>query len=798
MKQVINIAVILFTIASITLSQTNNYQYVSTLIGTGGEGYGIGSLPTGAQIPYGMMRLGPDTTNKDDFFADWRHYGGYYHGDDHIGVLSHTHTVGAGVPDYGTTGVMPIAEAPTRELFTGKYPFREKFSHETEIAQPGYYSAILDQSNITIELTATSHVGVHRYTYNHGFGVRYQDKIIAFQSSYTLKEGGCGGSSLYINTSSSVQEVNGWVHNNGGLSARFGGMIVYFVAQFNTEFESFGVWNDTGDILQSINQINGTSSGGYIVFPKHTKSVEMYLGISFLSIDQARINLNYELGEQGSSQRSFDQVHSNATNIWTNILNTVQINDPNVSSQNLTVFYSALYHSYLSPTLFSEIGNVYLGFDDQEHKLPCNYTQQPYVYSPTSESTINNCAYYTDMSIWDTYRTEFPWLTLMQPYVMRDIAQSLVYMYEQGGDLPRWPMANGYTNCMIGTHADIVLADAATKNIPFDYETAYAGMYQGATEQQQYAGKSGIEYYMDLGYVPCDVDTNGCSETLEYSYDDWSCLIMAEFLGKTNDIQLFQNRSQNYRTQWSSDIGFMCPRYTNGTFNCPKSVVYPWDDRYTEGNAWQWRWYVPYDAFGLMSLFTSEDDFITQLNTFFAESEKIEPNILPNPFYWAGNEPDIFAPYLFLWTSRPDLTQQYVRAVLNQRFSDQPRGLPGNDDYGTMSAWILWGMIGIYPLAGNATYMIGSPSFANVTLRRDLGDINVIAYNASLENVYVEKAQINGVDIPTPFITFDQIENGATLEFTMSPTPTSLWVGQNNYPFPSSAFRSKIVNEKNS
>lgn len=571
-----------------------------------------------------------------------------------------------------------------RRIGTGyidRYPFMQKFSHTNETAQPGYYSVNLEDENILVELTSTINTGLHRITYS-----KSTENWMIFDVSYTLKYMGCAGSEIQINQTS--QEISGWVLNMGDMSSRFGGMKVYFYAKFNESFSDFGVWDDSGRFQDGVNNANGINVGGYVGFNQNIKSIEMYVGISFISIDQAKINLNDQVFDLNipSGTSIFDFIKTNSQNEWENLLNTIKINNIGnlATNDNITVFYTSLYHSYLAPTIFSESNGKYLGFDGNIHSV-----------DEQSNFTMNY--YYSDMSIWDTFRTQFPLLALTQPDRMADIAQSLVCMFEQGGDLPRWPMANGYTNTMIGTHADIVLSDALHHNLNFNYQSAYAGMYQGATQSQQNAGRTDINDWINLGYVPFDNDSVGCCDTLAYSYDDWSVSLFANKLGKTNDSELFYSRSFNFKTQWNSDIQFMCPKYANGTWNCPEHLLYPGDDRYVEGDAWHYRWYTPQHPNDLISLFSSTDYYINQLNQFFSESfnDTLSPsNFLPNPYYWAGNEHDLFAIAQFAYADRIDLTQYWVRKLLQKHYPNKPNGISGNDDYGALSSWATWNYLG--------------------------------------------------------------------------------------------------------
>eukprot|EP01112_Ceratiomyxa_fruticulosa_P018977 TRINITY_DN6143_c1_g1_i1.p1 TRINITY_DN6143_c1_g1~~TRINITY_DN6143_c1_g1_i1.p1 ORF type:complete len:764 (-),score=125.90 TRINITY_DN6143_c1_g1_i1:103-2394(-) len=732
-------------------------NYVNVYIGTGGEGYGIGSMFPGATTPFGMVRLSPDTTGADGIFITFDHYGGYYYNDYYVRLFSHTHMVGSGVLDYGTIGVMPIAAQPTGQIISD-FGFKDKFNHEYENAFPGYYSVLLLTSEIFVELTATTHVGIHRYTFT-----KPNSPInVLFPVSYTLTPDACTKSSVFINLTQNANEVSGWVMNEGSLSNRFGGVMTYFVALFPQNFKTFGVWND-GKVFNNERVANGTNIGAFVGFGNVGSSgnvtIEFKVGISFISVDQARVNLYAE----APGSVNFDTVLKQTQQSWVNLLSLVEVDPATTSQDNLVKFYSALYHTYQAPTTFSEVGGYYLGFDSKVHVV--------------NESHL----YYTDMSIWDDFRTEYPWLALTQPLVMTDIVRSLLLMYQQGGDLPRWPLANGYTGCMIGEHADIVIADAYFKGLTnFDVQLAYKAVRQSATTQQVHASRVDIQDWINLGYISYEKDGHAVCDTLSYSVDDWAVGNLAQALGYLNDSALFLNRSKNYRNVWNEQEQFFCPRDSNGKWECPLVKINVWDERYVEGDAWHYRWYVLHDTPGLVDLFGGKDNFITQLTEFLQLSEDDPLNVLPNPYYWAGNEEDILAPYQFVYGDRPDLTQKYVRYLIDNKFTTEPSGLPGNSDYGCMDAWLVFSMLGFYPLPGDpsGTYIIGSPLVGNATIHippqsatSQTNDLQIIAYNQGVENVYVEKVTLDGKILPTPFVTHSQLLSASKFEFWMTNAP---------------------------
>jgi len=319
--------------------------------------------------------------------------------------------------------------------------------------------------------------------------------------------------------------------------------------------------------------------------------------------------------------------------------------------------------------------------------------------------------------------------------------------------------------------------------VKFDVQTAFKGMVQAATQPQQHVGRTDLTDWIKLGFVAYDKDGVAVCDTLAYSLDDWALSNLAAKIGQSQLANLFHNRSMNYKNVWNPTTKFFCPRSSDMSWHCPPfyEYNYPFDNRYVEGDAWQYRWFVPGDPNGLVQLFGSNDYFVQQLSEFFDLSEYDPYNILPNPYYWAGNEPDIFAGYLFPYAKRPDLTQKYIRMVMNTRYSSEPDGLPGNDDYGTMSAWFMFSSLGFYPQSGGTTYIMGSPTFPQVTVNMPQRNHTLIvsAYNVTKTNIYVQQAKVNGNTWTTPFIDHSQLISNpnnpsvSTVEFWMGPSPSS-------------------------
>ena len=417
------------------------------------------------------------------------------------------------------------------------------------------------------------------------------------------------------------------------------------------------------------------------------------------------------------------------------------------------------------PTLYNDVNGNYIGFDNQIHRA----------------SGFN---YYTDLSLWDTFRTIHPLFNLIAKEEQRDMMVSLVQMAKQGGSLPRWPSGNGYTGSMLGSPADMTLTEAYLKGIrDFDVDFAYQTMKAvalGPTKKgSEASGRRGIEGYIKYGYCPEELGDESVAKTLEYAWADYSISLLAKELNHKEDYKFFTKQSMNYKNVWNPKTQYFQSRKTDGNFVekfDPLQLTYTdWDEEYTrgyvEGSALQWRWAVPFDPKGLISLFESKAYFVKELNEFFALSKPQLATWIPDNYYWHGNEPDIHAAYLFNDVGRPDLTQKWVRWILKNKYEDHYVGIDGNDDAGTLSAWYIFSSLGIYPIAGTDIYQLGSPLFKSAEINMGDHTLKIIADNYSKENIFVKEVFLNDVPLDRRWIKHAEIENGGILRFVMSKKP---------------------------
>jgi predicted alpha-1,2-mannosidase len=722
---------------------------VNPFIGTGGYPWVCAHNFPGAMVPFGMVRLGPETTSLL-LHKRGLNTSGYYYGDDQVLGFSHTRLNGTGATDGGHFLVVPAIEA------VGLQPRRTgqstTFSHSEELASPGYYAVRLSKLGVLAELTASQRVGVHRYT----FSADTTPHLI-LDVMNTL--GGRRSSEGTARVLPESKEVEGSVRTFGTFAARYGGIKVYFVGRFSQPFAGFATWHD-GVVSRDQTAAEGNRVGVDLGFASTNRAqvVTLKLAISYVSLSNARANLQAEAGA-----KEFDQILTEAQRAWEERLSAVQIQGGTEVQRE--VFYTALFRVFQMPTLFNDANGDYFGFDRKVHQA-------------------SDFRYYTDFSLWDTFRTVHPLYTLIAPGDQRDMLVSLVKMLEQGGWLPRWPSGHGYSNSMLGTPADIVIADSYLKGIrDFDVEKAYQAMRRTALAPTPrgapFSGREGVAEYLQYGYCPAGLVRNSVTRTLEYSWADHAISLLAEALDHPEDAALFRSHSQSYRKVWNPGTQYFQPRDAQGNFvEAFKPLLLTYFDRngkytkdYVEGSALQWRWGAPFDAEGLVSLFKSREYFVEELNRFFAKSDPALAKWNPGPYYWHGNEPDIHAAYLFNAAGRPDLTGKWVRWILDHKYSDAYDGLDGNDDAGTLSAWYVFSALGLYPEAGSDRYQLGAPLFERTEVKLKNAPLVIVAEDYAPDHPYVRKVWLNDTSLDRRWIRHSEIEQGGVLRFVMGPDP---------------------------
>ena len=722
-------------------------QRVNPFIATGGVRWVCGHNFPGATTPFGMVRLSPETVSMV-FRERAQNTSGYYYGDDAIIGFSHTRLSGTGAVDGGHFRVLPAVERQLHKAVQGElYP---RYSHEREKAFPGYYAVELPDLDVLAELTATPRTGVHRYTFNTMDTPHLLIDVTSALGGKKSREG-------YVRLLPEAHRIEGSVKTFGTFSGRYGGIRVYFVAQFDRAFPACSIFKD-GEPLRQL-EAEGDKLIADVALEKQADScvVELQLAISYVSIDHARLNLQAE-----AAGKSFDEVVDSARASWEHYLGLIEIEG--ATDQQRRIFYTALYRSFIMPTRFDDVNGDYIGFDRKIHRA-------------------DEHGYYTDMSLWDTFRTVHPLYTLIAPGVQRDCIRSLVAMARQGGWLPRWPSGHGYTNSMLGTPADIVIAESWLKGIrDFDIDTAYEAMRKTALAptpaRAAFSGREGVEHYLASGYCPADLMDEAVSRTLEFGWSDHALSLLARSLGRSEDEEMFQQHSRFYRNLWNPQTQYFQHRDSQGHFVEPfkplRLTYFDFQERYTndyvEGNALQWRWGVFYDPHGLISLFKSRDYFVSELNAFFSHAGASLGSWKPDTYYWHGNQPDLHAVYLFNAAGRPDLTQKWLRWILQHKYDDSYVGLEGNDDGGTLSAWYVFSSLGFYPVAGTTRYELAAPLFRRALIHMNERTLEIRSRNWSDEAMYATRVTLNGSALDRS-VSHDELVGGGVLEFEMRSSP---------------------------
>jgi len=729
-------------------------RWVNPFIGTGGfPTYTSADDIPGVTVPFGMVRLSPDT----QFFLDplWAEGGvistaGYYYGDYKIMGFSHTRMIGTGAFEGGHFRVVPSAGESSQKDYRERH--FSPFSHKDEVAFPGYYAVKLPQKGVMAELTASARVGLHRYTFS-----GKENPHILIDVSSSLGKGQTTEGEVQINAEK--HEVSGAIRTFGSFAGRYGGEKVYFSARFSQPFSAYSLWSGSESYIKK-DAVQGDQLGADLSFKMNSPShvVELRLAISYVSIENARANLKAE-----ADSASFDEMVSRAKQEWEDKLSTIKIEG--CTDDQRHIFYTTLYHSLQMPTLFNDVNGDYMGFDKKVHQT-------------------TDFRYFTDLSLWDTFRTIHPLYTLITPKDQRDMMVSLVKMCEQGGALPRWPSGYGYTGSMLGASADIVITESYLKGIQnFDAETAYQAMRKAAlgieVRKEGYRPRGGMTDCLKYHYCPDDLMDKAVSKTLEYSYADDADSKLAKALGHDEDARMFAEHSHYYRNLWNPETQYFQPRTTTGEFVKkfkPLKLTYfdfnhEYTNAYVEGSALQWRWAVFFDPEGLVSLFKSKEYFVNELNDFFALSDPKRGTFSPGSYYWHGNEPDLHSAYLFNSAGRPDLTQKWVRWILDNKYGAGYEGIDGDDDAGTLSSWFVWSSLGMYPVAGSDRYQIGAPLFKKASIKIGEKTLNIVAVNYAPENKYVRRVWLNEVLLDRFWFKHSEIAQGGTLRFEMSDKP---------------------------
>jgi predicted alpha-1,2-mannosidase len=758
-RRLMGIAAVLLTVAAAVhagpaaAAEPAPVELVHPFVGTQNSG---NTFP-GAAAPFGMVQVSPDTGGQ----------GGYDYAQSSMYGFSQTHLSGVGC---GVAGELPVM--PTTGAVSSVDPnvYRSSFTHDDEHATPGYYRVGLTKYAIDAELTATARTGWQRYTFP------------ATDAANVLFNTGKANQRVFDSEIHVVGDrtVEGRVHA-GNFCAGKDDHTVYFTASFDRPFAAYGTWRGS-TVTKDSRDAGGTGgNGAYVTFDASgDHDVVVKIGLSYTGLDGARRNLAAETGDG----YDFDATRAALRDTWARELGRIEIGGG--PADRRSAFYTALYHSLLHPNLAGDVDARYVGFDRQVH-------------------TADGYTPYQNFSLWDTYRPQNQLLELLAPDVARDVALSVVAIGRDGGWLPRWALANSETNIMTGDPVTPFLVEAWSKGLLAGHEQeAYALLRKNATSQppadSPYNGRTGIDYYTARGYIPSGLKLgtdcvakggdNDCqhpaSATLEYSAADAALALMAAGLGKADDAALFAQRGQWYANLWDSAGKQFRPRTVDGTWLTPYDPVAA-DEQFHEGGAYQYQWLVPQDPAGLVALMGGRAATQRRLDDFFAYDKLLaDPagtartdwiaspyDYYAKPTYNPNNEPDLLAPYLYLWAGAPARTATVVRAAMTL-FTTGPDGMTGNDDLGTMSAWYVFSSLGLYPTMSGANFLaVSSPQFPSAKVRTPGGTLTITAPGASDSNRYIQRVRLDGVNLARTWVSWSDVADGGTLAHTLGTSPST-------------------------
>ena len=700
--------------------QATYTAHVNPKIGTGGHGH----VFVGANVPFGLVQLGPTSIPQE-----WDWVSGYHDSDSTVIGFSHTHLSGTGIGDLFDITVMPVtgrvayARGTEADPRSGLWSYADR---SREIARPGYYSAPLVRYGVRAELTATARVGLHRYT----FPASDSAALV-----FDLQNGGCWDKPVETRlTAVGDRRVEGYRFSSGWASDQR----VYFVAEFSKPFDSF--------TLAGPADMYGRAS----FRTTEGEQVLLKVALSPTSVEGARANLAAELPGW-----DFEAVAQAADSAWNAELSKIRVETADETDKE--IFYTALYHTMIAPSLFCDADGSYYGADHQNH--------------PAGGFTN-----YTTFSLWDTYRAAFPLMTLIHQEKMADLINTMLAIHEQQGKLPVWHLMGCETNCMVGNPGIIPVADAILKGFEgFDRERAFEAMKASALRPDR-----GQDLRMRYGYIPCDLFNEAVAYDMEYAIADGSLAAAAKALGKEEDYQYFLDRSHSYRHFFDPAMRFMRGKDSRGEFRAPFNPFHAAHraDDYCEGNAWQYTWLAPHDFEGLVDCFGSREAFLSKLDSLFTVSSQVEgENASPDISgligqYAHGNEPSHHILYLYAMAGQPWKTAERVRQVLSTLYHAAPDGLSGNEDVGQMSAWYILSALGFYQAnPAEPRFWFGSPLFDKAVLRLPDGEFTIVAHGNSPRHIYIRSVTLNGQPHPLPYIDFRDIRPGGTLEFHMTDNP---------------------------
>jgi predicted alpha-1,2-mannosidase len=706
----------------------NLTQYVNPFIGTsrGGSSFGFsgdsGDTFPGATYPMGMLQWSPDTTSNLP--------GGYYYADTAIKGFSLTHFSGRGCRVFQDIPFMPFVGTINSSPATNGSRYNSGFAHSSESAHPGYYSVHLNDPNVSVALSVTQRTGIGQFTYPP-----------SNVSTMIINVGGSinGNTNAAATITTSRNEVTGFDTSTVGCGRNH--YTLYFAAQFDHSFTSYGTWHGR-TVNYGSTSTTCSQCGAFVTFDtRSSQVVNIRVGISFVSIANAQANLAAE-----NADFNFSVIRNKAMTAWNSRLNSIQIQGGTLDE--MTTFYTALYHAFIHPNIFSDANGQYQGFDGQVHTVLSGHIQ------------------YENIPGWDEYRSLIRLQAILAPSETSDIAQSLVNDAQQGdGHLPRWEQTNADSHGMNGDGGTLLVAEAyAFGATNFDTAGALSAMINGQSKIRE-----GLSDYLNLGYVAASTTGNSAAITQEYTNADFAIAQFAQSLGNKADYTIYLRRSGNWQNIFNTSSGYIQPRNSDGSW---AANFNPTSGKgFQEGNSAQYSWMEPFNLRGLFDLMGGNSKVVKRLDTFFTRLN----DGASSPYAFMGNEPSFEVPWEYDFAGEPSHTQHVIRLIQTQLFKNSSGGLPGNDDGGAMSSWYLFSAIGLYPeITGIGGFVIGSPLFSSVTVQlAGNHTLQINAPAASYDNPYVQSLNINGYATTRLWLPWSSVRNGTTLNFTLGRSATN-------------------------
>lgn len=674
----------------------------------------IGTGFHGHTYPGATAPYGAVQLSPDTRKGNWDACSGYHYSDSTLMGFSHTHLSGTGCIDLGDILFRPSLQTPLA------------FSHSDEKASPGYYSVNLREAGVLAELTTTPHVGIHRYTYKKGIEATLVVDMDHLLDNEYIYEGWVKQTGE--NELTGMRRTRGWVDNQ----------YVFFVAQFSQPFSSMEQPSERQAVLTF-----DTTTG---------KPIVCKVGVSIVNEENARLNLEQETDSYGFD---FDAIHQATRSNWEKELDVITVEGGTEAER--TNFYTALYHSKIIPNIASDVNGQYRRHDMSVATIPAGRRQ------------------FSTFSTWDTFRAWHPMMTLLDTTLVNDMVQSLLDMYDASGELPLWPLSAGETGTMIGYHSTSIIADAYLKGIRgYDAEHALEAMKISAEKN-----KKGADYYIKEGFIPTNIKKESVSCLLEFAYDDWCIAQMAKALGHMDDYETFIKHSQNFINVFDGSTRFFRGKRQDGNWETPFDP-FAIGRSYTEATAWQYRFFTPHDVYGLTQLSGGREAFIADLDSLFMVTSEVVGDLVDVTGlvgqYAHGNEPSHHMAYLYSYVGQPWKTQEWTRRLLDEMYQPTPEGIIGNEDCGQMSAWYILSSLGFYSVCpGSNQFILTTPLFDKANMKLGNGKTLVITANQPDKNKYITKVTLNGEEISHCYITYDQLMQGGTLDFTLSATPDKRW-----------------------